>query len=476
MTPGWVLKGMLCLIVANSGAAAIPNTWHVRLASNTNHLNGVTGGGGLFVAAGNQTTILTSSNGVEWVSRSAGTTGPTLFCAGASYRPWYVAGEGVIRYSYDGVNWNQGLSTTASETIFSLVGSQLAVGRDLSANRTYVLYSGNRYWETNTDPTTNSLFAISWRKERHGQIYASVPFIAVGDGGTIVLSTNGVDWTLQDSGTSLALRSAVYHGGRIIAGGDHGVLLTSSDGASWTALPPLSFDIRALASSGNAVVAVGKQEDTGRIQVSSDGTNWLQQPLEFAQPLNAVTHGQSSFVAVGDGSLIVQSGFAPDLSLNAWTKPISGSWEEQFWSCGRLPAPDQGMIAVTNSGSKTLEIGPTTTANFSNALSVFALTIDSPPDSVNQLVLNNAGTNVPLDVLFFTVGTNASLASHASAVKAYDLDVYGSALVAESSSLAVTRVRLWGDLVLSNSYSRIGFFPVHPRGVVTHFSGDSELA
>ncbi len=166
---------------------------------------------------------------------------------------------------------------------------------------------------------------------------------------------------------------------------------------------------------------------------------------------------------------------AQDSSTNSWTKPTSGLWEEPFWSSGALPAPEQRLITITNAGSKTVEIGPTTTANFSNALSVFALKIDSPPDSVNQLVLNNAGTNVPLDVLFFTVGTNASLASYASAVKAYDLDIYGSALVAESSSLAVMRVRLWGDLVLSNSYSRIGFFPVHPKGIVRHFSGNSEM-
>jgi hypothetical protein len=171
--------------------------------------------------------------------------------------------------------------------------------------------------------------------------------------------------------------------------------------------------------------------------------------------------------------LIVPTGYAQD-STNSWTKPTSGLWEEPFWSSGRLPGPAQ-QIGITNAGSKTVEIGPSTTANFSNTLSVFALNIDSPLESVNQLVLNNAGTNVPLDVLFLTVGTNASLASYASAVKAYDLDIYGSALVAESSSLAVTRIRLWGNLVLSNSNSRIGFFPVHPNGLVTHFSGSSEL-
>jgi hypothetical protein len=476
MTPGWVLQGaLLCFLGAHSVTAAVPERWHIRPASTSNHLHGVAYGDGLFVAAGNQTTILTSSNGIEWVPRSAGTTGPTLFCAAATYRPWYVAGEGLIRHSYDGVNWTDGLSTTAPEAIFSLVGSLLAVGRDHSANRTYVLYSGNRFWETNAVPTTNSLFAISWRKERHGQITPSVPFVAVGDGGTIVLSTNGVDWTLQESGTSLALRSAVYHDGRIIAGGDRGVLLTSFDGVSWTPSPPLSFDIRALASSGNAVVAVGKQENTGRIQVSADGVNWLEQPVEFPRPLNAVTHGQSSFLAAGDSGLIVQSEYAPDASVNAWTKPTSGFWEEEFWSCGRLPAPDQGTIALTNAGSKSVEIGQTTTANFSNALSLFAVNIDAPAGSSNQILLNNAGTNVPLDVLFFTVGTNASLASHASAVKAYDLDIYGSALVAESSSLIVNRIRLLGNLILSNSYSRVGFLPVYPNGALTHVSGISEL-
>jgi hypothetical protein len=476
MMPVRVFRGIaLYFVLAHSGAAALPETWHVRLASNSNNLNGVTHGAGLFVAAGNQTTILTSSNGIEWVSRSAGISGPALFCAATYSRPWYVAGEGLIRYSYDGVNWANGLSTTAAETIFSLVGSHLAVGRDQSANRTYVLYSGNAYWETNEVPTTNALFAISWHKERHGHILASVPFVAVGERGTIVRSTNGVDWTLQASDTASALRAAVYHGGRIIAGGDRGVLLTSLDGASWTHLPPLSFDIRALASSGNAIVAVGKQENTGRIQVSIDGMDWQQPPLEVAQPLNAATHGHSSFVAVGDGGLIVQSDFAPDLSVNAWTKTVSGSWEEQFWSCGRLPALDQGTIAFTNSGSKTLEIGPTTTANHSNALSVFALNVEAPAESSNRLLLNYAGTNVPLDVLFFTIGTNASLASYSSAVKAYDLDIYGSALVAESSSLAVNRVRLWGDLVLSNSFSTIGFFPVHPNGTVTQFGGISVM-
>src|SRR5687767_6643500 len=128
---------------------------------------------------------------------------------------------------------------------------------------------------------------------------------------------------------------------------------------------------------------------------------------------------------------------------NAWTKPGSGLWVEPFWSCGRLPAAGD-TIAFTNAGSKSLEIGPTTTANFSNTLSLFSLKVDAPAESSNQILLNNAGTNVPLDVLFLAVGTNASFVSYSSAVKAYDFDIYGAALIADRSHLAVNRIRLLG--------------------------------
>jgi hypothetical protein len=159
---------------------------------------------------------------------------------------------------------------------------------------------------------------------------------------------------------------------------------------------------------------------------------------------------------------------------NVWTKPISGLWEEPFWSCGRLPAT-RDRIAFTNAGSKSLEIGATTTANFLNTLSLFSLRVDAPAESSNQLLLNNAGTNVPLDVLLLILGTNGSLASHSSAVKAHDLDIYGSALVGDSSRLTINRIRLWGSLLLSNAYSTVSFFPVHPNGAVTHFGGVSEF-
>ncbi len=79
---------------------------------------------------------------------------------------------------------------------------------------------------------------------------------AVGDGGTIVRSTDGGDtWTQQDSGTTKNLYAIAYDisPGYLLAGGEDGtLLLTSSNGASWSALP--------------VVVATGSNDPAGTIR------------------------------------------------------------------------------------------------------------------------------------------------------------------------------------------------------------------
>lgn len=474
MTPGWVLKGiLLCFWAVHSGTAAIPVTWHVRTPPSSNQLNGVTYGSGLFVAAGSQGIILISSNGTDWMARSAGTVS-TFFCADAAWSGFYLAGEGVFTFWREGADAFNRLSTNGTEEMYAIVSRYqfLGVGRDRLAGKSYVLYEG----KTNGVPTTNTLFAISWRKAQGGEIIVSTPLIAVGDHGTIIRSTNGMDWTLEDAGTTVPLRAAIHHQGRIIVGGDDGVLLTSIDGISWTSLPRVSFDIRALASSGIAVVAVGQKAGSGRLQVSADGVNWPGMAIEFAKPLNAVTHGQSSFMAVGDGGMIVQSGYAPDLSVNAWTKSTSGLWEEPFWSCDRLPAADQGWVALTNAGSKLLEINHNTTANFPNALAIRGLMIEGTADSFNHLLLNNAGTNVPLTAQqWLVVGTNASLTSYSSALSAYEADLSSATLFAENSRVNIGRIRLSSELTISNSYASVSLLLVRPDKTVQQFGGSNYL-
>lgn len=59
-------------------------------------------------------------------------------------------------------------------------------------------------------------------------------FVVVGINGTIKTSSNGTDWTEQDSGVAETLRGVTYGDGEFVAVGDNGVILRSSDSVTWT--------------------------------------------------------------------------------------------------------------------------------------------------------------------------------------------------------------------------------------------------
>src|SRR5438874_2211583 len=91
---------------------------------------------------------------------------------------------------------------------------------------------------------------------------------------------------------------------------------------------------------------------------------------------------------------------APCLSsaqTNSWTNSISGYWQDADWSLGVLPGPGQDIF-ITNAGWKVVAIASSTVANFQGTLSVNSVTISSPTDSFNTLLMNYSGTQTPLTV------------------------------------------------------------------------------
>src|SRR5438128_12624073 len=85
-------------------------------------------------------------------------------------------------------------------------------------------------------------------------------------------------------------------------------------------------------------------------------------------------------------------------TTNAWISPGSGNWEDMHWSLGVLPGSSQSVL-ITNSGWKAVAINPSTPNNFPDSMTVGALAIRGAWDTVNTLLLNYAGTAVPLTVL-----------------------------------------------------------------------------
>jgi hypothetical protein len=130
----------------------------------------------------------------------------------------------------------------------------------------------------------------------------------------------------------------------------------------------------------------------------------------------------------GDGSgvaLILAAGVLltdhsnGNAQTNSWINPTSGAWEDaSSWSLGVSPGTNQSIL-ITNSGWKAVSIGPNTANNYPQTLSVDSITISSPTNSLNTLLLNFAGVGSPLVANSLTLNENSVLTLHSSALNVY---------------------------------------------------------
>ena len=84
-------------------------------------------------------------------------------------------------------------------------------------------------------------------------------------------------------------------------------------------------------------------------------------------------------------------------ATNIWTKGASGSWEESYWSLGILPDMTQ-TVQIMSLNWFAVTIGTSTVRDFPASLTVNQLEISVPSITQNTLLLNHAGTEVPLRV------------------------------------------------------------------------------
>ncbi len=130
-----------------------------------------------------------------------------------------------------------------------------------------------------------------------GVTYGNGTFVAVGDTGTILTSSDGVTWTTRTSGTTNYLDGVTYGNGTFVAVGDTGTILTSSDGVTWTARTSGTSNYLAGVTYGNGTFVV-----VGAISIltSPDGVTWTARTSgEIFYYFAGVTYGNGTFVAVG---------------------------------------------------------------------------------------------------------------------------------------------------------------------------------
>ncbi|HEX4264364.1 MAG TPA: hypothetical protein VH597_08490 [Verrucomicrobiae bacterium] len=106
--------------------------------------------------------------------------------------------------------------------------------------------------------------------------------------------------------------------------------------------------------------------------------------------------------------------------MNSWTGSASGNWEDASWSLGILPGAGQ-TILITNANWKAVAIGTNTALNFPQSLTVDSITVSSPADTSNTLLLNYAGINNPLSANSLTVASNSAVMMNGSALQVSNL-------------------------------------------------------
>lgn len=180
--------------------------------------------------------------------------------------------------------------------------------------------------------------------------YGNGTFVASGYGGVLVSSTNGINWTTCDSGTTNELVSPIYAGHQFLCVGIAGTVVTSTDGRHWTRRPPPTTRSLMSAAYGNGVtIAVGGDslggvESQVMLRSTNDGTDWEVVRQGTGQPFHRVAYGADRFAvfhAAMNKVLVSKDGSTWQTNDFPYSSPVSLFYAgTNFFALGIAPDPD----------------------------------------------------------------------------------------------------------------------------------------
>jgi hypothetical protein len=293
---------------------------------------------------------------------------------------------------------NSGVTSSLNAAAFG-AGRWVAVGND-----GVLLYSTDgQGWDRATIPTAKDLYSI---------VYAQDLFVVGGSERTILTSTNGIDWTSHPgAGASPNFAAAYGNGQFLLAGGSR--TYTSEEGEIW--LPHVkNFDdsISGL-TFGSAFVGVGYDDDNfGSIYTSTDGVLWAPQNPGTEDGLLGAGYGGGNYVAVGDFGVITVS-----TNGEKWSVRTSGTenslWDVEYghgffvtvgWGGDILTSSDANLWVPRTSGTTNalygvnygnrqfIAVGRNGTILFSDAFPADTITLSAPAKAGNDFTFQLSGT------------------------------------------------------------------------------------
>lgn len=337
-----VLRSLVLAVLALSAPAVHAGMTWQRAATRptTEFLHSVAWGNGQFVAVGASLTgyygtVLTSPNGIDWTHRPTPVVpilagNATLLDVHWNGSQWIAVGqqggpgaEPIALTSPDGITWTVHVLPFAAS-------SMNAVAWNTGATPSFYAGVGQPTGPSPDVPTYRSDNGSTWTRELvgvqplHSVFWTGGQFLAVGAGGALRASTNGVSWALRTSGTSNDLYGITLGGLNFVAVGAFGTIRTSITSVDWTARSSgVTSSLHDVAWNGSIFVAVGH----GNVVLSSPNSiDWHLQPApaplgpaDQAALNDVVWGGNNHWVAVGNFGEIIYSSDTNPVELQSFT-------------------------------------------------------------------------------------------------------------------------------------------------------------
>jgi hypothetical protein len=368
--PLLLFSGLLCATEAAQTDSAFPiTTWTQRLRQPFfGDISDIAFGSSRFVAVGARGTIIYSDDNVHW-RRGESTprndfdltaiqfTETALFVA--------VGRNEVILTSSDGISWNlvHAAIPGSLNAIAEGNGTYIAAGAgDPSRNVPPLFYTSNDASAWTKIETTNSFQSLSFGAGRFVGVTSAISPLGTNSepGQTIMLSTNGYDWSrVEQTNIQRVLVNRVqFVNGSFFASGTalggatpyarHPFLLESKDGATWTAktfpFDSVSYGDGGLTglAFGNGLYVAAVEAWTGHYAYTSlNAEDWVK---EVAPDAKAIAFSATSNLQT--------NGIFTSVNITNISKSVDGiNWKTR-------PVAPQGYTSVASGNNRFIALAP----------------------------------------------------------------------------------------------------------------------
>jgi hypothetical protein len=252
--------------------------------------------GDLIVAVGSAGTIAYSSDGSAWtnaVSPISSTLNAVAYGNGVAVA---VGASGATARSIDGTNW------TAASTGTNRTLNAIAFGAN-----TFVAVGQSGVAITSVDGSSWEIHETGIVRTWAAVTYGNGMFAAAALG-VVGVSADGANWELHPTGSGVSMRAIACGNGTWVAVGSGGTILASTNLIQWTApISPTTVLLYAVAFANGQFVAVG---ENGEVLSSFDGFNWAVRRTYTAESLRGIAFCGGSFYAVGGNGVALRSSYA----------------------------------------------------------------------------------------------------------------------------------------------------------------------